>query len=727
MRVQKAHGTVLIAVMLAAATLFLSLSMQEGIRRDLDEMLSRWGADILFVFLTERPMVDVLKQLEADPSIEEFAIEGGQSTFIYPDDAFYITWLEVSPNHEDVVRLPLASGRYFDASDRNVAVLGWEVKQAVFGDEDPVGHRIQGVEIVGVLAQIPEEDRVREEYNRLALKPFPASATSKWGSYPDSMRLFVRANGSVTAAEDAIRAHLPGVATLFPMSEGYAGSFYHLRILSRVLLLCGLATAITAMLLVGGLLTLSTLRRRREMGVRMAIGAARSVVLRLVISEGVLVALAGSLVGMALGALITVILEGAIYLSIEHLLLPIGAALLGLVAACVPAFSAARQVPVELLGRRGLLGTRNAGRTIRVFVVLAFAVAAGAAVLVANLAVSSYSYVDSMWGDIDERALLVEEPRKSILATHEMSLYDADIFSEVQGIELVVSYVWGSIRDEGPVPMAVMGSDEGYVDLNLFHIVEGRDLTLDDFQEGARNCLVSSWAAESRGIHLGDQIRARSIAFEVVGIFSDRDVRHELPFDVVLPQRYKSAVNGYLAEFIVRVEHGADVDTVASDIQSAFSKHYPGYADVSIVSLNGRAMEMAHFFSEANVRFAITALVLLLLAVFEANAHGRFVLAQRIRELGIRRCIGASPLQIAWSAWCESALLAILGTLLGALGIHFALGQILRWFLRLERPSIMVTLATAIVAFTLIAGLGALPVRSAMRLTPSDMLRRGKV
>ena len=727
MKFRQAHSTVLVAVMMAAATLFLALSVQEGIHRDVQELLSRWGDDILFAYIRERPTTEALLQLERDPSIEALAIEGGTSLSIRPDDAFYITWQQVSPNHQDVVRLPLASGRYFDASDHNAAVLGWEVEQAVLGDENLVGERLQGVEIVGVLARVPEEDRVRERYNRLVLKPFPTSEESKWGTYPESIRLFVRASGSVALAEEAIRKHLPAVATLYTMSKRYAGSFNHLRILSRVLLLCGLATAFAATLLVGGLLTLSTLRRRREMGVRMAIGASRSAVVRLIVSDGVLIALAGSLVGMGAGALMAAVLEGAVYLSIEHLLLPIGAVGLGMLASSVPALGAARQMPVELLGRRGLMGTRMAGRTIRVLVVLTFAVAAGAAVLVANVAASSFAYVDSMWGDIDERTLLVEEPDESILAAKSMSLDDAGIFRSVEGIEFAVSVVLGNIRIDEAVPLAVMATDEGYVDLDLFHIVEGRDLILDDFQEGAANCLVSSWTAESRSIQLGDRIRARSVTFDVVGIYSDRDIRQALPMDVIVPQQFKRAVNGFVAEFIIRVEAGVNVDTVKSDIRSVFSEHYPNYAEVAVFSLNSRAMEMAHFFGEANVRFAITALVLLLLAVFEANAHGRFVLAQRIRELGIRRCIGASPLRIAWSAWRESALLAILGTLFGALGIHVALDQILRWFLRLERPSIMVTIAAAFAALVLIAGLGALPVRSAMALTPSDMLRKGKV
>jgi ABC-type antimicrobial peptide transport system permease subunit len=725
--IRRRQWTVLAAVAVAAAVLFFGLSLQEGMRRDLQEVLARWGADVLFVATGEGLTTDVLDRLRAHPAIAELAIEGSTSVGIRPGDAFHITWLDVSWNHPRVVRLPLADGRFFDEAHGPVAVIGSEVKRVVFGEENPIGRRIEGVEIVGVLSEIPADDRVREKYNRLVLKPFPVSAQSEWGRHPDRAYLYVRASGSISGAERAIRSLIPNAATPSLMSQWYGGAFYHLRVLTRILLLSGLATTFVATLLAGGLLTLSTLRRRREIGIRLAVGAAGRDVLRQVVGEGTAIALVGTLAGMGLGAAAVAALEGDIHVSVWHALLPVGALALGFAAALAAGLGAARRSPVDSLGRRGLFGTRWAARWIGAFVVLAFAVATGAAVLAANLSAAASLHVASLWGDIDERTLLVEEPRESILASRDMGLEDAEAFEGLEGIETVVSYAVGNIRTKKLGQVVVMAPEAGYVDLRLFHITAGRDLVPADFEPDVRHCLLASGTAEQTGLGLGDEIVAGNARFEIVGTFAGGPPPSEIRYPVVFPQRYTGVLGYFIAAFLVRTTPEANVDTVCSSIRSAFSERYPGYAEVSVFSLNARAIELASFLRAANVRFAVAALMLLLLAVLEANAHGRFILNQRTSELGVRRSIGASPLRIALGAWRESTLLAALGASLGAVVAHFTLGGVLDWFPGLERPPVVVTLASAAVTLFLIAALGALPVRSVMVATPSDLLRKGRL
>ena len=89
--------------------------------------------------------------------------------------------------------------------------------------------------------------------------------------------------------------------------------------------------------------------------------------------------------------------------------------------------------------------------------------------------------------------------------------------------------------------------------------------------------------------------------------------------------------------------------------------------------------------------------------------------------------MGASPLRVAWSAWQESVLLAGIGVALGASSVYLAMDAVLDWFFVLDRPPNAVTLVGAVVVFILIVGLGALPVRLVMAMTPSTMLRKGRV
>ena len=137
-------------------------------------------------------------------------------------------------------------------------------------------------------------------------------------------------------------------------------SFYEQRVVSTFLILL---QAISAMGLVGvilatvglyGLISFSVSRRTREIGVRMAIGASQASVLRFVLRQGLLLAVAGIAIGSALTALLAPALAtgmgvlGAMNIT-TFIVVPV--ALLGVsVAACyVPARRAAMLDPIRAL------------------------------------------------------------------------------------------------------------------------------------------------------------------------------------------------------------------------------------------------------------------------------------------------------------------------------------------------------------------------------------------
>jgi len=722
MMFRKGHWIVLAAAAIAAAVLFVGLSVQEGYRRDLRALLARWGADVLFASARDTPEPETLEALEQTAAIEEIAVEGSTSLQIRPEQEYHITWLEVSPNYLEVAQPPLHSGRYFDGTDRRVAVLGWEVARVVFGDTDPIGQTLRSAEVIGVLAEIPAEDSARERFNRLVFKPLPAKAGSKWGRY-DFGLLYIRTNGDQAAAEREILQLMPS-AGVYPMSARQESAFSEARSLSSMLLLCGLATAIVATLLVGGMLTLSALRQQRAMGVRIAVGATRAAVFVLVAGGGAALTLCGALVGMGVGALATLAAEGRIHLALGHAVLPAAALLLGATAALAPAVAAARRKPTDLLAKRGLFGGRGSAGPIGAFVILAFAVASAAVVLVVNLSVSSITYISTRWGNIDERTLLVCAPAESILAGPDLTLTDKDLLEPLQQLELVVPYAYGAFR-EGSDYNTTMAPTANFVHLNLLQIIDGRDLGPEDFEPGATNCLISDLFAEQRGLGIGDTLIARGVArFEIVGVFGWE--RHNLKASVVLPHGFRNLLGPYYYKFIVRAEECTDLAALRGEIRTAFAEEHPGKAEVDVIQLNAQAAELGRFFRGANIRFGLTAALLLLLAVFEANAHGRFVLAQRMRSLGIRRSLGSSPARLLVLASRDTVWIAILGVAVGAAGVHVYLPRVLRWFPYLEQPSPLATLASAALAALLIAGLGILPIRNALSTTPSEMLRKGK-
>jgi putative ABC transport system permease protein len=120
-----------------------------------------------------------------------------------------------------------------------------------------------------------------------------------------------------------------------------------------VALFAGLALLVAAVG-VGGLLAFSVQQRRRELGVRMALGARRSDVLRLVLGDAIRVVLAGAAVGVVaaagLGHVLTTLLFGVTpYDVVSFALAPAALITAALLAAAVPAWRAARTDPAVAL------------------------------------------------------------------------------------------------------------------------------------------------------------------------------------------------------------------------------------------------------------------------------------------------------------------------------------------------------------------------------------------
>jgi putative ABC transport system permease protein len=259
------------------------------------------------------------------------------------------------------MRIPLRSGRLFTDADgpesTRVALVSDSMAKRFWPGQDPVGQRVKvlfqetPVEVVGVVGDVrqygPQNDApVPEMY-----LPF------RQLSY-NELDVVVRTAiaGTAGAAVAVLRELDPDqpVLQLVTMEQRLASALSHQR-LSMLLLGAFAALALTlAAIGIYSVLSYQVRRRRREIGIRVALGARVGDVLRLVVGEGMRPALIGGAVGLAaslaLGRLLSSLVYGisasdpATYAAV--------AALLGLVAlaAClVPAMQAARIGPARAL------------------------------------------------------------------------------------------------------------------------------------------------------------------------------------------------------------------------------------------------------------------------------------------------------------------------------------------------------------------------------------------
>ena len=225
-------------------------------------------------------------------------------------ESMAIDWRSVSPGYFHTMDVPLLEGRWFtDADTANappVMMISQGTARRVWGKDDPLGRvlRIVGsgkeFTIVGVVGDV--------RHSALNQDPWPAMYYSAWYRAWPTMDIVVRTAGDPLAALPGVRqkvhemdSDLP-VATVRSMEQWLSASAVQPRLNAWLVAVFACVALALAAIGVYGVLSYSVNQRTREIGLRMAMGAQRASVLRLIVSEGMLVALAGIGAGL-LGAL----------------------------------------------------------------------------------------------------------------------------------------------------------------------------------------------------------------------------------------------------------------------------------------------------------------------------------------------------------------------------------------------------------------------------------------
>jgi hypothetical protein len=263
------------------------------------------------------------------------------------------------------MRIPLVAGRPIDAADRagapRVAVLSEAAARALFGAANPIGRRLSSsrtydahdtVEIVGVARDVrfgnPREPHGFILYVPLEQSPAPLTAA------------VLRPEAGTAALAPAIRAAVREidsnvlVGAIRPLDEIVDAKLGNDRLLSTLALGFAVLSLILVAIGVYGVLSYSVERRTQEIGIRLALGAARAAVARLMLRDIAAVLLTGTAIGSACAWFTARALRTLIYAfaPADYALLAAAALVLLLIAAlaaCLPARRAARLDPIHAL------------------------------------------------------------------------------------------------------------------------------------------------------------------------------------------------------------------------------------------------------------------------------------------------------------------------------------------------------------------------------------------
>jgi putative ABC transport system permease protein len=276
-----------------------------------------------------------------------------------------VTDATVGPDYFRTLGIPLLKGRYFSEHDNRdsapVAIVSEGFANRFYPNQEALGKRIQQsgpgmgnpwLEIVGVVGNM--------KYLGLTVDTDPAYYMAFAQSYGPRMFLAVRAPGDAGRVAEPLRRAIqsidPGVtlAQIGTMEQALALSVSQPRFDTMLLgLFAGIALLLAAVGIYG-LIAYSVAQRTHEIGVRMALGAARADVVRMVVRQGARLAAIGIVLGLggalALTSLLKTMLFGiGVTDALTFLAAPLGMMLVVLLATFVPAIRATRISPVVAL------------------------------------------------------------------------------------------------------------------------------------------------------------------------------------------------------------------------------------------------------------------------------------------------------------------------------------------------------------------------------------------
>jgi predicted permease len=525
------------------------------------------------------------------------------------------------------------------------------------------------------------------------------------------------------------------------------------------------AVLLIACVNVANLLLARSSTREREMGLRLAMGASRGRLLRQLLTESVLLALLGGLLGLALAAwegdaLFRLVANGRLSDSLDlrpdsHVLVFTAflSISIGILFGLAPALRAAAMRSAVMLreGSPTIGGGRRGGRVRAILVIVQVALCVvllvGAGLLTRSL--QRLFSVDP--GFERDRVLLVSAypTIRGYEGSSELALYERlrerlGVLSGVRSASLSRFPVLGGGRWQRRIMPPRAGTPQGGGDSVLCDPVSpgffetmgiplllGRDLRSSDSSTAPHVVVVSEAFARahfSGAAPLGDRIRfADGDESEIVGVV--RDVRAESLREreyspvvyVPIAQTPADRLGQVQIEIRTRGHAAVEVASLRREIQ-AIEHDLPVVGAKTQGELITESLGTERLMAALCGGFAILALVLACVGLYGVLAYS---VAQRRQEIAIRAALGASPSDLLRWVLAYGVRLVAAGILLG-LAVTPAAARLLSSLLFGISPADPLTLFGASLALLLVAiAASLLPARRAMRADPLGALRSG--
>ncbi|HZD33024.1 MAG TPA: ABC transporter permease, partial [Candidatus Angelobacter sp.] len=280
----------------------------------------------------------------------------------------------------------------------------------------------------------------------------------------------------------------------------------------------------------------------------------------------------------------------------------------------------------------------------------------------------------------------------------------------------------------------ILGVAPSYEQVRRMVVVGGRFFDDDDSEQFHKVCLITQKYAEAHyggaDLALGQTIKIAGVPFTIVGAFRESMEtfgRSEIQDDTILiPYTVARRLTGTksINQIYFTLYNAESVPAGTSEIQRVIkSRHRPEsqYNVDNLTDVLQVAENTANAFTVILLLFAVITLIVGGVGIMNIMLA---TVSTRIHEIGIRKAVGATPLEIQIQFLTEAVLISLVGGIIGTL-----LGLAIPFSVRLFTDNYLpVPWAAAVVAILVSCGVGilfgTLPARLAARLDPIEALRR---
>ncbi|HEV2852110.1 MAG TPA: ABC transporter permease [Thermoanaerobaculia bacterium] len=689
----------------------------------------------------------------------------------------------VTANYFDVLGVRPLAGRTFAADEDRpgaprVAVISEELWGRRFGrDPKVIGQSLtlsgQPYTVVGVLArgtQLPSGADVwvplvfsEQDLRQRGAVYFAAIGRLAPGVSWEQARaeLEVIARRLAQQYPDANAGYMKGM-TLQSLQENMTSDTR-----KPLLILLGAVASVLliACVNVANLLLVRAAAREGEIVIRAALGAGRARIVRQLLTESLVLSLAGGAAGVALAAWVTKMLVKLAPREIPRLeeigldgtilLFALGLSLLtGLLFGLAPALQTSRTdlsgvIREGTRGSKGRAATRARGALVVLEMAMAVVLLAGAGLLIRSFA--RLQQVDPGFNPKGVVTFNLELPASKYSDDAKLRTFMAGLLERLEqlpGVSSAGATVYGmplddqvnvltfSVAGRPPAPpgkedsMRIANATPDYFRTLGIRIVRGRGFTPQD-RDGAPQVVVITEEAARRffpheeplgkRIDLGWTVDDVPRGGEVVGIAAD--FKQETLSQKSEPQLYLPYDQAPLESLAVVLRSDRDPQVVAAAAKEKVREldpDLPIYGLQSMADVVAKSTAQSRFYMLLLGGFAVISLVLAAIGIYGVIAYA---VRQRTQEIGIRMALGATGERVTRMVVSQGIVLAGVGAVVGLAAALLATRgmQSLLFEVKASDPTIYVGVAAVLVAVAAFASY--LPARRAARTDPQLALR----